>query len=63
MPSLHLVSDSRPRGEWRQRPWWMLWRTEKLVRPIYAHWQLGGGWDGWEYADRADSSTTHPKEG
>jgi len=43
------VTDSRPRGAWEATPMWLFWKPV-LRRPIYAHWQLGGGLDGWEYA-------------
>lgn len=42
------VSDSRERGEWRPTPFWLFWKPA-MRRPIFAHWQLGGGVDEWEY--------------
>lgn len=38
-------------GPWRQRPWWMFWSRKRYVRSVYAPWNIGGGWDGWEYSD------------
>lgn len=43
--------DSRPRGEWRNTPLWLFWKPQ-YRRPIYAHWQIGGGVDDWEYAEK-----------
>jgi hypothetical protein len=36
-------------GPWKPRPWWMFWRRAEQYRPIYAPWNIGGGWDGWEF--------------
>jgi hypothetical protein len=38
-------------SQWRLRPWWMFWRRERYVRSVYAPCNIGGGWDGWEFAD------------
>jgi hypothetical protein len=38
-------------GPWRIRPWWLFWRRERYYRSTYAPWNIGGGWDGWEFAD------------
>ena len=43
------LPDTRPVGEWQKTPAWLFWKP-KYRRPIYAHWQIGGGVDEWEYA-------------
>jgi len=45
-----MIPDSRERGEWRPTPSLLFWKPA-WRRPIYAHAQLGGGIDEWEYAD------------
>jgi hypothetical protein len=45
-----LDADGRPRGDWRETPWFIrLFGYPSRRRPIYAHWNIGGGFDGWEY--------------
>lgn len=39
-------------GPWKPVPWWVFWRRERYRRAIYAPWNIGGGWDGWEYCDQ-----------
>ena len=45
-----MILDGRGRGEWRETPFWLFWKP-RYRRPIYAHWQIGGGVDEWEYSD------------
>lgn len=42
------MTDTRERGGWRATPWWLFWKPP-YRRPVYAHWQVGGGIDEWEY--------------
>lgn len=48
-----MIPDGRPRGEWHPTPGWLRILFGKPVyrRAVYAHWQIGGGWDGWEYSE------------
>jgi hypothetical protein len=48
-PRTFEVPDSRQRGAWHPTPFWVFWRPA-WRRPIFAHWQIGGGVDEWEYA-------------
>jgi len=49
------MTDIRQRGPWKQTPrllrllGWPMYR-----RSIYADWRIGGGWDGFEYADERE---------
>lgn len=42
--------DGRPRGDWERTPFWVFWRPA-WRRPVYAHWNIGGGLEEWEYAN------------
>jgi len=39
-----------PCGDWVATPRWLFWKPP-FRRPLYAPWNIGGGFDGWEYAD------------
>jgi hypothetical protein len=45
-----VIPSSRQRGTWRRTPFWLFWKP-RFRRPVYAHWNIGGGFDEWEYAD------------
>lgn len=38
-----------PCGDWQATPRWLFWKPP-FRRPLYAWWNIGGGFDGWEYA-------------
>jgi hypothetical protein len=41
----------QPCGEWQPTPVWLQWLGKPAYRrALYAWPQIGGGWDGWEYA-------------
>jgi hypothetical protein len=45
-----MITDGRPRGEWRRTPWFLrVLGWKHYYRCIYAHARIGGGWDGWEF--------------
>jgi hypothetical protein len=47
-----MTLDGRPRGEWRRTPYLLrLLGWPPYRRPCYAHWNIGGGFDGWEYVE------------
>lgn len=45
-------------GEWQRTPVWIFWRNQ-YRRPIYAPWNIGGGIDDWEYAERPPHDQIH----
>jgi hypothetical protein len=46
-----IISDrySCPCGDWEATPRWLFWKPP-FRRPLYAWWNIGGGFDGWEYS-------------
>jgi hypothetical protein len=43
-------------SEWKKTPWWARW-LGKYWRSVYAPWQIGGGWDGFEFSNETDEAT------
>ena len=39
-------------SDWRQTPWWLrLVGKPAWMRDRYASMMIGGGWDGWDFAE------------
>lgn len=39
-----------PCGPWQPTPRWLCWFGKpRYRRALYAWWNIGGGFDGWEY--------------
>ncbi|GEC56825.1 hypothetical protein ABIF38_005216 [Bradyrhizobium japonicum] len=46
-----------PCGDWERTPAWLFWKPP-FRRALYAWWNIGGGFDGWEYSALVSSSGT-----
>ena len=48
-------------GLWENTPGWLqLLGKQPFRRPRYASWMIGGGWDGYDYADRPTNESAGP---
>lgn len=43
-----------PCGPWQPTPRWLFWKPP-YRRALYAWWNIGGGFDGWEYSVTSQS--------
>lgn len=54
----------QPCGDWHSTPQWLQWLGKPPYRrALYAWAQIGGGWDGWEYAQSPADKTPIENKG